>query len=271
MRLWPRGWHAETWVCSLRGHHAPAAFATELPAGDERLGMDLAGGRRLARCLRCDVWVERPIPSAEDARWVVLPPVEEVPKPRRGKPLDDAILIRLIAVERGIHSALFALVAVALLLVETNLSAVRRFAHSVESSLSSSVRQTGPGSGKSWLDRRLTSVFDLRQDTVKVLLITAVVYAVIEGVEAVGLWRERRWAEYLTVVATAGFLPFEVHEVVRRVTALRVGALVVNVAVVAWLVWSKHLFGVRGGHATLGARTDWKAVMDNPTPADVAK
>ena len=69
----------------------------------------------------------------------------------------------------------------------------------------------------------------------------------LEGVEAVGLWRERRWAEYLTAVATAGFLPFEVHELIKRITVLRVGALVVNVAILAWLVWRKRLFGVRGG------------------------
>ena len=37
-----------------------------------------------------------------------------------------------------------------------------------------------------------------------VLAVTAVIYAVVEGVEAVGLWRERRWAEYLTAIATAG-------------------------------------------------------------------
>jgi uncharacterized membrane protein (DUF2068 family) len=77
-----------------------------------------------------------------------------------------------------------------------------------------------------------------------VLTVTATVYAVVEGVEAVGLWFERRWAEYLTALATAGFLPFEVRELIRRVTVVRVGALVVNLAVLAWLVWRKRLFGI---------------------------
>ncbi len=74
------------------------------------------------------------------------------------------------------------------------------------------------------------------------------VYAVVESTEAVGLWHEKRWAEYLTVVATAGFLPFEILELLDRVTVLRVGALVVNLAVLVYLVWAKHLFGLRGGH-----------------------
>ena len=67
---------------------------------------------------------------------------------------------------------------------------------------------------------------------------------ILRRVEAVGLWRERRWAEYLTALATAGFLPLEVHELLKRVTILRVSALVVNVAILVYLVYAKRLFGV---------------------------
>src|SRR5207253_9918040 len=86
----------------------------------------------------------------------------------------------------------------------------------------------------------------LQRGPLRLLAATAAVYCIVEAVEAVGLWRERRWAEYLTAVATAGFLPFEIDELTKRVTALRVGALVVNVAILVWLVRRKHLFGVRG-------------------------
>ena len=55
----------------------------------------------------------------------------------------------------------------------------------------------------------------------------------VEAVEAVGLWHERRWAEYLTALATAGFLPFEIDELIKRVTVFRVSALVINVAILA--------------------------------------
>ena len=68
----------------------------------------------------------------------------------------------------------------------------------------------------------------------------------VEGTEAVGLWYEQRWAEYLTALATAGFLPFEVHELTNRVSVLRVSALVINLAVLVYLVWRKHLFGIGG-------------------------
>ena len=41
-----------------------------------------------------------------------------------------------------------------------------------------------------------------------------------------------------------GFLPLEIRELVERVTVLRVGALIVNLALIVWLVWNKRLFGV---------------------------
>jgi Predicted membrane protein (DUF2127) len=74
---------------------------------------------------------------------------------------------------------------------------------------------------------------------------------VVELIEAIGLWHEKRWAEYLTVIATAGLMPFEIVELTRRVTVFRVGALVVNLAIVIWLVWRKRLFGSNGGRAAL--------------------
>jgi uncharacterized membrane protein (DUF2068 family) len=109
-------------------------------------------------------------------------------------------------------------------------------------------------------------VAHLRAGTIDLLLATAVVYAVVESVEAVGLWHERRWAEYLTVVATVGFLPFEVLELIDRVTVLRLGALVVNLAVLAYLLWAKHLFGLRGGTATLDRSVDWDSIVPRRVP-----
>jgi uncharacterized membrane protein (DUF2068 family) len=84
----------------------------------------------------------------------------------------------------------------------------------------------------------------LNPHSLALLSMFAAGYALVSAVEAVGLWRERRWAEYLTAIATAAFLPLEIHELVARVTLVRVGALIVNVAILAYLVWAKHLFGI---------------------------
>jgi uncharacterized membrane protein (DUF2068 family) len=64
----------------------------------------------------------------------------------------------------------------------------------------------------------------------------AIGYGMMEAVEGYGLLRRRQWAEYLTVVATGSLIPFELYEIVRRPTVLRVAALIANVLVTAYLI-----------------------------------
>jgi uncharacterized membrane protein (DUF2068 family) len=82
----------------------------------------------------------------------------------------------------------------------------------------------------------LERISALSRHRLEALGVAALLYAGLFVTEGVGLWRGRRWAEYLTVVATASLIPFEVYEIARRTTAPRVGALVVNLLVVAYLV-----------------------------------
>src|SRR4029079_4569249 len=74
-------------------------------------------------------------------------------------------------------------------------------------------------------------------------------FAALEAAEAVGLWFQRRWAEYLTFVATPLLLPLEIYELSSRVTWFKVTALILNLAIVIYLLLAKRLFGVRGGSA----------------------
>jgi uncharacterized membrane protein (DUF2068 family) len=265
MRLWPRKWHTETWVCSVRGHVTPAAQAAELRPEDRELGVDLENGRRLSRCLRCDAWLEgfRPGPE-EEAAYGTLPALHELDLPRRGRPLRDAVIIRLIAIDRAFHSVVFTLLATALFFLDTKYFDVESYAKDAADRLDGVANNTGPHTSHDVLSRELHRLANLNRTTVTTLAVTAAAYAVIEGVEAVGLWLERRWAEYLTVVATAGFLPFEIRELLDRVTILRVVALVVNLAILIWLLYSKRLFGLRGGVAAMHEQIDWDEVLAPP-------
>ena len=74
------------------------------------------------------------------------------------------------------------------------------------------------------------------------LALAIFLYAVVEGTEGVGLALRRRWAEYLIVVATGFLIPYEIYEVFRGATLLKVGGLVLNVLVVVYLAWRKRLF-----------------------------
>lgn len=64
----------------------------------------------------------------------------------------------------------------------------------------------------------------------------AAVYALVRLVEAYGLWRGRRWAEWFAVVSGGIYLPFEIYECIHAATWLSAAALIVNVLVVASMI-----------------------------------
>lgn len=81
----------------------------------------------------------------------------------------------------------------------------------------------------------LLSVATPRQITL--VGIASVGYGLLFATEGIGLWLERRWAEYLTIAATGSLVPVELYELARRVSVIRVLALAVNLAAVAYLVY----------------------------------
>jgi uncharacterized membrane protein (DUF2068 family) len=84
-----------------------------------------------------------------------------------------------------------------------------------------------------WLLAKLPMVDDRK---LKELSVGTFVYSAIFLTEGTGLALGKRWAEYFTIVTTASFLPLELYEIFRHATIARGVALVVNVAVVLYLV-----------------------------------
>lgn len=68
-----------------------------------------------------------------------------------------------------------------------------------------------------------------------ILAACAMAYAALRFVEAYGLWRERKWAEWFAIVSSSLYLPIEVVEIVREVSWLHVGLLLVNLFIIAYL------------------------------------
>jgi len=62
-------------------------------------------------------------------------------------------------------------------------------------------------------------------------------YAALLGTEGIGLLLKKHWAEYLTIIATASFIPLELYEIVKHVRAGRIIILIINVAVVVYLIY----------------------------------
>lgn len=70
------------------------------------------------------------------------------------------------------------------------------------------------------------------------LAAAAAAYAIVRGMEAYGLWYERRWAEWLALIAGGLYLPVEIYELAVRLTWIRFGVLATNVVVVAYMGWA---------------------------------
>jgi hypothetical protein len=63
------------------------------------------------------------------------------------------------------------------------------------------------------------------------------------------------------MVATSVGIPYEIYDLTAKVTVLRVGAFVINVALVVYLVVTKRLFGVRGGKKAYEARLRSESIL----------
>jgi uncharacterized membrane protein (DUF2068 family) len=241
-RLRPR-FHYELLVCGVAGHELVGVDARTIRPEDALVVRE-RDGARWYRCLRCDSWLAL-APPAEPTRDTI-PGRGEVELPLRGKPLRDKIVLRLIAVNRAFHFVVLGLLAVAAFAVAHHEAVLHRTFYrtvtAIQTSLGGPAHTTHGG-----LTGRVESLLSQRHSTLFIAGFVLLAYALVEGVEAVGLWYGRRWAEYLTFVVTASLLPYELFELAHRVTPFKVIALIVNVAVVAYLLFAKRLFGLRGG------------------------
>jgi len=72
---------------------------------------------------------------------------------------------------------------------------------------------------------------------INALRIVTLAYAAVFAVEGVGLWMQKRWAEWLTTIITASLIPLEAWELIFRPTIGKALIIITNIAVVAYLVW----------------------------------
>ena len=243
-RFRPR-FHYELLACGLRGHELIGTDAAELRPEDALVARDI-DGVRWHRCLRCDAW----LPLAPPARPTRRHPPDraQIELPLRGRPLRDKIVLRVIAIDRAIHFVVLGLLAGAIFVLAANRDQLRSVFYRVLADIQGTVvnRAHGPHHG---LVGEAEKLLSLQSGTIRLVGAAVAVLAIVEGAEAVGLWYQRRWAEYLTFIVTAAFLPLEVYELTITVSPFKVIAFVINLAIVAYLLAAKRLFGVRGGAA----------------------
>jgi uncharacterized membrane protein (DUF2068 family) len=234
--------HWELLVCGLAGHELIGLDATHVRDVDALFVREI-DGVRWHRCLRCDSWL--PLPRAVAPVREHPPDRDEIELPLRGRPLRDKIVLRLIAINRAVHFVVLGLLGIAILLFASHRESFRDRFYRVVTDLQGGV--AGSGRVHHGLLGEIDKAFTLQSSRLHLFAAIVLVYAAVEGIEAVGLWYQRRWAEYLTFLVTASLLPLEVYEIVTRLSPLKILAFVINVAVVAYLLFAKRLFGLRGG------------------------
>jgi uncharacterized membrane protein (DUF2068 family) len=88
-----------------------------------------------------------------------------------------------------------------------------------------------------WVQRIMNDVGRIHAHQDLVFGVAGIAYGALEGFEAYGLFTRQRWGEWLTVVATSLLFVPEVWELTKSASALKVVAVVVNLAIVGYLVW----------------------------------
>jgi uncharacterized membrane protein (DUF2068 family) len=171
----------------------------------------------------------------------------------RGKALRDTFVMRFLAVDRGIRGLLLLALAYGIWQFDGARGALRQVLNSYLPAFEPIAVKFGVDLEESGPVRLIQQAFTARHSTLLLVALGVLAYGILELVEAYGLWFAKRWGEYVAVVATGLFIPLELHEIIAKVTWLRVGALVVNLFAVAYILWTKRLFGFRGGHAAFKA------------------
>ena len=238
------------WVCGRRGHLTYAPTEDDLRA---RLRAETALGAAW-RCLRCGDFV------LGEPR--MTGPATDAPLVARGRALRDAIILRLLALERFAKGLLVLAAGYGVIQFRGSHDAIQRAFHEDIPLLKPFAAKIGWNLENSAIVETIRRVIEARSNTLLYVAIALIVYGVLQLIEGTGLWLLKRWGEYFALIATSLGLPIEIYELTERLTWFRVAALVINVAAVVYLLVSKRLFGLRGGHAAYEAERHETSLLE---------
>ncbi len=140
----------------------------------------------------------------------------------------DPRLVRLIALVKLLK---------AVFLIAVGVGAIKLLHADVTNVLEHWATKLPLGPGSRYLGRVLLEAASLTPNKLKDLAVGSFVYAGLFLTEGIGLWLVKRWAEWFTVIITSSLVPVEVYEIYRHPTAIRVLVLIINIAVVGFLLY----------------------------------
>jgi uncharacterized membrane protein (DUF2068 family) len=252
----------ELFTCAWQGHVIVGTDAAQVTEADGALVRESAD-LRWYHCLRCYDWVALAPPTAPTHDRV--PERADIELPLRGRLLRDRYVLRLIALDRAIHVTVLSILAVIIFFVANDHAALQHDYSQVVEAFG------GPSQAHPFLGH-FKHLFAITKTHLYEAGAVVVAYAALEATEMVGLWLAKRWAEYLTFLATLLLIPFEVYELSESFSALKIITFLINVAIAAYLLWSKRLFGLNGGQKAeeerLRSAVSWDALESSlPQPS----
>lgn len=233
-------------TCAFAGH---ATYAPDEKALADRLSGTTALGEAW-RCLRCGEFIVGEPHAGGRA--------DNAPMILRGKALRQAFIIRTLAVERLFRAVVIAIAAYAVW-------KFRGARGAIQATLDRDLpifRAAGFKVDQMTAVQELEKALAAKPSTLALLTLMLAAYALLEVVEGAGLWLLKRWGEYFAVVATSVFLPLEVHDLLKGITMTRVVTFTINVAAVLYLLFSKRLFGLRGGRKAYDEERRGEQLLD---------
>jgi len=141
-------------------------------------------------------------------------------------PRKRPLLLRIIAAERAIRGAL--LIAAGIYLFGHLHSDFGKIANRW-------MRRLELDPNRHFLRRIVQHLHNVTTSEIKIFAVAALAYGALELVEGVGLWLDKLWAEFLTVIATSLLVPLELYELVRKPSMLKAIGIAVNVLIVIYL------------------------------------
>jgi uncharacterized membrane protein (DUF2068 family) len=125
----------------------------------------------------------------------------------------------------------------AILLIAVGVGALKMIHSDMTDVASHVVARLGLDPGGRFVGRALLHTANLTPDEIRDVGVGSFVYAALFLTEGIGLWLVKRWAEWFSVMITSSLLPFEIYEIHHRPTILKFLALLVNLALVAYLLY----------------------------------
>ena len=122
------------------------------------------------------------------------------------------------------------------LLLLVGIGALRLLHRDVGEVVSHWVDVLGVDPDNRFIHRLLSRAFSISPKQLKEASAGSFIYAGLLLTEGTGLLWRKRWAEYFTIITTAGLIPLEVYEIHRHLTAIKIVVLLINVAIVVYLL-----------------------------------